>query len=120
VPGRSADSGVACALSESIRQNRVWSCPAEWFMRIARPPGVQVGWPEPAPAAPAGVAPNLVNPTTFTVRRSAARSNAVGGTVTLTQTGLNRVTTYYYQILARNLYGDSIWVNLNVFPITTP
>ena len=57
---------------------------------------------------------------TFTVTRSGAQSNATGGTVTLTQTGLRRATTYYYRILARNLYGDSVWVNLNFFPITTP
>ena len=63
---------------------------------------------------------NLVNPTTFTVTRSAAQSNVTGGMVKLSQTGLRRATTYYYRILARNSYGDSIWVNLNIFPITTP
>jgi FtsP/CotA-like multicopper oxidase with cupredoxin domain/fibronectin type 3 domain-containing protein len=62
---------------------------------------------------------NLVNPTTFTVTRRASQSNAVGGVVTLTQ-NLQRATTYYYRILARNLYGDSVWVNLDIFPITTP
>jgi FtsP/CotA-like multicopper oxidase with cupredoxin domain len=63
---------------------------------------------------------NLVNPTTFTVTRNASQSNAVGGTVTLTQKRLQRATTYYYQILARNAFGDSVWVNLNIFPITVP
>ena len=63
---------------------------------------------------------NLVNPTRFTVARRAAQSNAVGGAVTLTQKGLRRATTYYYRILAQNLYGGSVWVNLNPFPMTTP
>jgi len=63
---------------------------------------------------------NLLNPTTFTVNRSSSQSASVGGTVTFTQSRLARGTTYYYQILARNAFGDSVWVNLDIFPITTP
>jgi len=62
----------------------------------------------------------FTNVSTFTVTRTAAQATAVGGLVTLTQVNLLRGTTYYYRILARNRYGDSVWVNLNLFPITTP
>jgi hypothetical protein len=55
--------------------------------------------------------------TTFTVTRNTAESNASGGTVRLSLTGLLRATTYYYRILARNLYGDSVWVNLTAAPV---
>jgi len=57
---------------------------------------------------------------TFTISRSKSQSSSVGSTVTLTQNNLPRGTTYYYQILARNAFGDSVWVNLSTFPITTP
>ena len=63
---------------------------------------------------------NLVNPVSFTVNRRAAQSSAIGGTVTLRQNRLRRGVTYYYQVLARNAFGDSIWVNLDLFPITMP
>jgi len=62
----------------------------------------------------------FTNVSTFTVTRNAAQATAVGGLVTLTQTNLPRGATYYYRILARNLYGDSVWVNPDLFPITTP
>jgi extracellular elastinolytic metalloproteinase len=55
--------------------------------------------------------------TTFTVSRTATQSGGVGGPVTLRNTGLQRGVTYYYRILARNLYGDSTWVYLS---LTTP
>jgi hypothetical protein len=59
--------------------------------------------------------------TAFTVTRNAAQSAATGA-VTLSQTNLLRATTYYYRILARNVNGDSVWVdlNLNLLGITTP
>ena len=49
--------------------------------------------------------------TTFTV---------AANTTKLTQSSLPRRTTYYYRVAAQNSSGQSVWVNLTPFPITTP
>jgi hypothetical protein len=46
--------------------------------------------------------------------------NCGANCVSYSNSGLPRGTTYYYRIRAENLYGQSVWVNLNLFPITTP
>ena len=47
-------------------------------------------------------------------------SNRGANTTAWTNTGLPRGTTFYYRIMAQNLYGQSVWVNLTPFPIVTP
>jgi len=70
---------------------------------------------------------NSNNETGFVIQRSTDPSFAtfstfnVGANVTtLTQSKLPRGMTYYYRIQAQNAYGNSAWVNLTPFPITTP
>jgi FtsP/CotA-like multicopper oxidase with cupredoxin domain len=46
--------------------------------------------------------------------------NRGANTSNWSQNGLPFGVTYYYRIAALNLYGQSAWVNLNPFPITTP
>jgi len=100
----------------------------------------------PAPAAPSGFAgiafatgantatvtvawvDNSNNESRFAVQRAADPAFTTGlvtaypgaNKTSLSQTGLQRGTSFYYRIAAQNLYGYSIWVALSPSPIVTP
>jgi predicted phage tail protein len=71
---------------------------------------------------------NANNETSFQIQRSTSAdftanlvsNTAVVNATTFTVNNLPRGTAYYFRIRAINLYGQSVWVNLNQFPITTP
>ncbi len=58
------------------------------------------------------------NDAAFTV--NVITTNRGANTTAWSQTGLPRGASFYYRIMAQNVYGQSEWVNLNPFPIVTP